>query len=366
MHYDNLISTENGGIEIGKIERKKLKEKVWTYNEKLRTFKTELINRHLIFDKFYKEDEMRLILTTSHDAGGRLGLTVLSEHEILTKNGWKTAGDLKIGDKLISKYDSIVNGSLKDFLFGTFCGDCTLASPHKSTANMHFQDKNNKEYLEWKIGMLSPFYQFKKNGERYDSNFSYELFKLKQIFIARERNPIYMLNDYSDLSMAIWFMDDGCYSHDNTHSRYVLSAKRLRGKKNELITIHNKLDKLGFPNRFNLKDGSISFDKNTTNKIASKICCYVPASMQYKLPDEFKGLYKDFSLESELKIKPCFVTVLKNGNVSAKKMRNRNLYGISVSNSKNFLIGGIKNGVVVKEVPTKNASVNTTSKVSIR
>jgi hypothetical protein len=352
MQENNLISTENGGIEISRIVRNKTKIKVWVYNKKLGTFKTELINEHFIFGKFNRS-EMRHLLTTSYGTGGRLGLTVLLEQRILTKDGWKKTGDLKIGDKLISKYDSIINNSLKDFLFGTFCGDCTLASPHKSTANMRFQDTNNPEYLEWKVKKLSPFFNFKKCGDRYDSDFSYELFKLKQIFRGNERNPIYMLNEYSDLSMAIWFMDDGSYDCSKGHSRYMVSVKRLKSKKWLLKQIHNKLDELGFPNRFNTKDGSFSFDKSTTNKIASKICSYIPTSMQYKLPDEFKGLYKDFSLKSELKIKPFFVTVLKNGKISAKRMRNRNLYGISVSNSNNFLAGGIKNGVVVEATSKK-------------
>lgn len=268
------------------------------------------------------------------------------EQEIMTDKGWTTANSLKIGDKLISKYEHRINGNLKDFLFGCFCGDSYLSIRDKNTACLIFQNTENPAYLKWKLNKLKPFYKFKKNRETFYSKYSYELKKMKDLF--GRRNPLIMLNNYSDLSFAIWIMDDGHFNNRGYHHNYIISVKRFKNNKLLLDKIGIRLKELGFNNTINNKDGSIRFTVESSDIIANKIYKYIPASMQYKLPLKYRMKYRDFKLHNKLEIKEDFVKVLLIRNASKRQMRDRNKFNIHIKDNNNYFAGGIRNGILIR------------------
>ncbi len=352
VHADTQIHFVDGrSIPIRKVVENRIEGLVWAYNEDLKRFETkDIIGWH--FNGAVKcQTDFVHVETTSIDGYGRFGFTVTQDHRVLTDDGWKKAREIDLGDKLVSKYNSVINGTGANFLWGCVIGDSNIAVRHTNTACIRFQDSKNPEYLEWKIEKLSRMFTFKKNGKRFDTEYCYELSKVKKDL--GNRDPRVMLREhYSDLGLAIWLMDDGCLDMSKGHQRYILSIKRFKANWDILTEIGELFQSVvGVHPRINFKDGSLWFSKKDSCILARKIHTYVPDSMQYKLPVEYRGGYVDFELISEPKIMRDYVDVVEIRPASKRQMRQRGRYDISVADLKNYMVGGFNNGVIIHNSP---------------
>jgi len=186
---------------------------------------------------------------------------------------------------------------LKDFLYGTLCGDSNIEIKSETTARLTVQDNNNPEYMEWKVSKLSPFFKFHKkvreNGlVAYVSESTEELYSLKQIF--HNRTPLPMLITASPLSLALWVADDG-YLQPKAQ-RYEISFARFVGDEEmcEKIRLAARRHHLDFS--VNVKSGIIVFTKFSTEFLNQRIYRFVPPCMNYKLLESYRGKYHDFQL----------------------------------------------------------------------
>lgn len=361
FHYDALVNFADGrSIPIGKVVDEQIKGNVYCLDEKTgQICEKPIIDWHDNGKVKDKEDFIH-IKTSSIDNKGRFGLACTPDHKILTDKGWKKAKELSIENKLISKYTETINASYRDFMRGILIGDSHLSVRDKTTASLRLQDNNNIEYAIWKKEKLSNFLEMKElkisNGIRYDSIYSYELAKIKKDI--GNRDPMYMLNDFSNLAFALWIMDDGHLDLENSHRRYGISIKRFKNNENKLTEIKEKLISLGLDCDFRKSDGYLQFTTKMTDKIAEMICRFVPESMQYKLPIEFKGKYQDFILNNHPVIKTDTVEIKEIRNASDRQMRNKRKFDISVFENHNYMIGGKNNGIIVHNSPKTTSGGN--------
>jgi len=356
FHYDTLVNFVDGrSIPIGEVVDNRIEGEVYSINEKSGEIEIkEIIDWH-DNGKVTDSKDFIHIQTTSIDGRGRFGFTSTLNHKILTNNGWKEAGDISFDDKLISKYEETVNGSYGEFLRGMFIGDSRLHIRDKNTANLKLQDNENSEYLNWKLDKLEKFLNFTElkidRGFRYDSKFTYEFAKIKREL--GERNPLYMLENYSPLSLALWFMDDGNYDNKNGHNRANISVKRFKNQNILLDKIVNRLKEVTEIDKIsvNYRDGTIMFSVDATKSLFNIICSFVPESMQYKLSEEFKGKYTDFDLKNTPKIVKDFVKIKEIREASSRQMRKKRKFDIAVEDNHNYMVGGSRNGIIVSNSP---------------
>ena len=356
FHYDTLVNFVDGrSIPIGEVVDNRIEGEVYSINEKSGEIEIkEIIDWH-DNGKVTDSKDFIHIQTTSIDGRGRFGFTSTLNHKILTNNGWKEAGDISFDDKLISKYEETVNGSYGEFLRGMFIGDSRLHIRDKNTANLKLQDNENSEYLNWKLDKLEKFLNFTElkidRGFRYDSKFTYEFAKIKREL--GERNPLYMLENYSPLSLALWFMDDGNYDNKNGHNRANISVKRFKNQNILLDKIVNRLKEVTEIDKIsvNYRDGTIMFSVDATKSLFNIICSFVPESMQYKLSEEFKGKYTDFDLKNTPKIVKDFVKIKEIREASSRQMRKKRKFDIAVEDNHNYIVGGSRNGIIVSNSP---------------
>jgi len=349
LNYDTLIhSPEGRSEEIGRLyNARKPQLLVYGYDEENNTFPVIEVRNIVRKTKTDIErcKQVHIETTSIESKGGRFGVTLESNTEIYSANGWIKAIDVLPGDLLATKWQSKINSNLKQFLYGMFCGDSHLASSNSSSACLKLQDSTNPAYLKWKMDKLSKFYTFSRNGKAFESNYEYELLKKKGLF--SRRSPLPMLWNYNHLSMALWIMDDGHLDLGGYHSRYIISVKRFKSDKNILDNIKLVLNELNFNCTVSYKDGSIAFDTQSSNRIALEICTYIPEPMQYKLPPEFRGRYKDFELSSTNKLCMGYVKVIMARASSHKQERSPCLYDIKTSQG-NFMAGGVTNGLIIR------------------
>lgn len=352
LHADTKINFVDGrSLPIRKVVEEQISGQVWSYNEESSSMEAREITdwHHNGFVETH-EDYIHFEAEGIETKNGIFGFTVTPDHKVLTQLGWKEAKNISFQDKLVSKYKSIINSSLQEFLYGMFIGDSTLRVRKNNSACISLQDNQNPEYLSWKLEKLSPFISFKKNGKRFDSEFSYELKLMKDQF--QNRNPLSMLiNQYSDLSLALWYMDDGHLDIQDYHNRCSISAKRFKNNHEILSKIVATLNNQGFECDYKDYDGSIRFTANGSKDLMNRIVKYIPDSMQYKLTDDLKGQYEDFNLHSEIEYKVTHTKILNIRFASDRQIRQKGKYDISIEGNHNYLVGGLSNGIIVHNSP---------------
>ncbi len=364
FHHDTLVNFADGrSIPIGEVVDNKIEGDVYSINEKSGEIEVKPIVDWHDNGKVEDRSEFIHIQTQSINGRGRFGFTSTTNHEVLTDSGWKEAGELSFEDKLVSRYEETLNGTYGEFLRGIFIGDSRLNIRDKNTANLKLQDNENQEYLNWKLDKLENFLEFREvsieSGYRYDSQFSYEFAKIKREL--GKRDPQYMLDNFSPLSLAVWYMDDGHYDNSDGHNRASISVKRLKNQKDKLESIVVSLNEtIGAVDgvSYSIKDGNIIFNSSATDKLSDMISRYIPDSMQYKLPEEYRGRYVDFELSNNPKVVKEFVEIKEIREPSDRQMRNRRKFDISVQDNKNYMVGGTWNGVVVHNSPETTTGGN--------
>jgi len=374
FHYDTLVNFVDGrSLSIGEVVDKKINGEVWTFNENINEFEANpIIGWHDNGLVDIHKDFIH-IQTDSINGRGRFGFTCTTNHKILTECGWKQASELSYNDRLVSKYEETINGTYGDFLNGCLVGDSHISVRHKNTATFRLQDNDNVEYINWKLDKISPFINITEvsiaRGYKYDSDYTYELAKIKKDI--GNRDPMYFLNNYSDLGFALWMMDDGNLDLNYGHRRYGLSIKRLKNNIKALDEIKNKFIELGFDCNYRANVGFFQFATQLTDTIANTICRYIPKNMQYKLPVEYRGKYEDFTLSNNPRTIVDYVNIREIRYASDRQMRKKRKFDISVEGNHNYMVGGKHNGVIVHnspEITTGGEALGfyTTGRISIR
>jgi recombination protein RecA len=363
LHADTKINFVDGrSLPIKQVVKNRTEGSVWSYNEKTKSIEPKKIIDWHFNGLVEKQEDFINIQCLSIGGFGRYSLAVTPNHKVLTKNGWKEAKDIINNDYLISKYNSKINGSVKEFLTGIFVGDSTIKQLQNKReggcASLTFQDNKNPEYVQWKISKLKDVFNFKeknyiahnKNLKKYVTEHNPELSLIKQEL--KERDPLFFFKEgFSWLSLALWFMDDAHLDASASHLRYILSVKRCASDTNTLNLLCNNFKNNNLDCSFNQKDGSITFTKEATFNIAKNIATFIPKCMQYKLPELHQGKYKEFTLNFSPEIKCIDTPVVSTRFSSKKQIREKGKYDISVSENHNYMVGGFENGVIVHNSP---------------
>ena len=350
LHYDTKINFVDGrSIPIGEVVENKIEGEVWSYNELTNQFEPKPILDWKYNGKVQnKKDYLYIESNGIGTPNGKFGTTVTYNHELLTNSGWKEAQNLTLSDKLMTRYDSVVNGTTGDFLRGCFIGDSHIATVHKNSACLRFRDNGNPEYVQWKIKKLNSVFNFKSwNNGLYSTQPSVELKLIKDKL--GNRDPMTMLSQYTDLSLAIWYCDDGNFDNSRNRYRASISVKRFASDKKKMNQIANALCEKGVKCKAGAY-GRIEFNYEECNNLFSRIAKYIPPCMRYKLPDNAEP-YEDFELTHETIQKSTFTDILLIRPASKRQLKKLGKYDISVGDNHNFLAGGTGNGVVVHNTP---------------
>lgn len=356
VNGETLVNfTDGRAIPIKTVVEQKIQGNVWSYNEQTHKIEEKPIIGWHDNGIVKQVSDWVSITTEGLTKNGVASITVTPDHKVLTPTGWKEAKDITINDKLMTKYEDRLNGTLREFLLGTIIGDCALSVRARNTACIKLQDTNNSAYAIWKKNKLNKYFGFTelttKNTTRYASTYRHDLAILKAQLT--NRNPLMALSDasFSKLSLALWYMDDGHFDNSKGHCRSNISIKRYSDDTNLLSSVCLRLKSL-----FNLdstydKRGTITFDKKNTLLLHSLIATYVPSCMQYKLDAAYQGKYVDFELHSTNNLVLTPVQVLHINIGSKRKFRLKHKYDLSIQDNPSFMAGSASNGVIIHNSP---------------
>jgi recombination protein RecA len=352
LQGETLVCLEDGTSRtIRDIVKNKVNAKVWSFNEKTQKYVlSPIIGWHENGKVDKKEDFIHFLTEATESKNGFFGFTVTPNHKILTQNGWKEAKEVKNSDMLLSKYNSNLNGSFREFILGTSNGDCGFGIRSKNTASMTFQDNSNKEYENWKKEKLKKVIDVYDRPKGFRTAYTYELSKFKKE-IVKDRCPLHLLNnEFSYLSLALWIMDDAHLDLKSYHERYRISMGRFSKQDYRVKLIQEAFLKNGLVCSIG-KRATLTFTRESSKQISTNIRKFVPECMQYKLFPEDRGFYEEFDLECKKTVSITYVKIIEKRYASGRQLRDKNKYDITVEGHHNYLVGGQKNGIIVHNSP---------------
>lgn len=316
-------------------------------------------------DNFYKKDTSNgkiLFSTPNHKI-----FTLDTEGNIIEK----MAIELNNNDKILEP-KFILSNIQEQIIRGSIMGDGSI-QPKKPidgkfiTQSLHISHKLSQlEYIQWKkskLGYLGYGMEIKKHQQNNYSNNKYcyvfgthrsnNISRISYEIDNDSITPISyeFLQKMNSLGLAIWYMDDGSLNKSNKTWRANIHTEAFGYEENEIIK--SFLDSRGYYCNI-LKHNRISRNKTyffiTMTPEGSKnfwtdISHFIVPSMQYKLPDIYKGRFidikDDISPITELDYREIEDVDLVFHDYIYRINRNNFRYDLEIEDNHNYFANGI-------------------------
>lgn len=376
VHGDTVVPFVDGSsAKMRDVVQNKMSGDVWAWSdEEDRFVPRPIVDWHTNGSLESGCDWIHFTTDVIESRGGRHGFTLTPEHLVLTPQGWIRASDLSVGDRVASRYRSVVEGDVESFLWGTLVGDCHVTPK----GQLIFQDSLDPGYLAWKIDKLSAAFGFTSTdtsrGVRWGSAWHHELRQVADE--ARGRNPMRLVRDHpSVLGLAVWYMDDGWIEYSGADPdvspdqyRMAISAPRPGGAEAAACLASTWGLDASYVN------GSVYFSRSASRMLAEMIAPFVPPCMERKLPRHLRGQYQDFTLQVRERQARSWATILSRQDGRPRDGRwpsDLVKYDISVEGARNYQVGGVSNGITVHNSDTTTGGGyalkhSTTMKLAVR
>jgi hypothetical protein len=294
LRYDTEILFYDGSrMPVKKIVENKITKDVSSYNLKNGVVEPKKIVGWNV--KSYNGDWYSIQLN-----GGKFG-TFTEDHPIFTNDGWKKAMELETCDKILIIKPNI-SEKQKYVIYGILLGD-----GHISGKNVMWSQKNSGnhgKYLDYIKTIFNNLPLSARNitggfgSERTQIRLGIYYVKSKYFDVFKEiRENVKFINqkwlkNLNEISLAFWYMDDGCLS--TIKSKYktgyqaILSTEGFNEKEIDLLISFLKV-RFGIIARKGKSKKNmflIRISQNHSAKFFNLISKYVHPAMRYKLPIE--------------------------------------------------------------------------------
>jgi recombination protein RecA len=356
--YSTRVTLADGTQEkIGKIVNQKLPVEVLSYDPELgRIVPKKVVNW---FDNG-PTDQFLQVTVARPGGNGRAQLGVTANHQIRTPGGWREAGELVPGDRVMISEPHHLSSFQWEVILGGLMGDAAL-SPTRNGIGTRFRMGHGPKqhaYLDWKASLFANIKQCRTTNDAgaafVDLTPLPELAELREVvyFGDGKKNLSWdYLKALTPLSLAIWVMDDGCLS---LRSKGV--QERTRGGTGRLeicvdamsadtrLRLQEHLrDHFGLPSRLASRGARqqqvLIFATATTTKFQQLIAPYVHTSMEYKLLPRFRGQFAVEPQFTEVTMHPVPARVVSVGIKPPTRSMHR--FDLEVEGSHNYLADGV-------------------------
>ncbi|MHB8185397.1 MAG: recombinase RecA [Dermatophilaceae bacterium] len=218
--YNTRVTLADGSTEkIGKIVNQKLPVEVRTYDVEL----NQIVNRPVTnwFDNGVADHFLQFTVEKS-GGNGRSQFAATDNHQIRTPGGWREAGALIAGDRVLANETARLSDQQWQVVLGGLMGDAHLAPNLHDRHGVRFRmghGAKQADYLDWKASLFGNIGQSRtvnaKGAVFVDLSPLPELGELRDVVYWGDGKK-HLTDDYlktlSPLALAVWFMDDGSFS----------------------------------------------------------------------------------------------------------------------------------------------------------
>jgi recombination protein RecA len=309
--YNTRVTLADGSTEkIGKIVNNKLPVEVRTYDAEL----NQIVNRPITnwFDNGPTEHFLQFTVEKS-GGNGRSQFAATDNHLIRTPGGWREAGELIVGDRVLANETARLSDQQLQLVLGGLMGDAHLAPNLRGRHGVRFRmghDARQVEYLDWKASLFGNIGQSRnvnaKGAAFVDLSPLPELGELREVVYWGDRKK-HLTDDYlkslSPFALAIWFMDDGSFTECSLGLQQrtaggsgrvefcveaMSEASRVR-LADYLRDVHGVDCKLSI--RGAAKKAVLTMTTAGSSRFLELVAPFVHPSMDYKLLPRLRGLF---------------------------------------------------------------------------
>ncbi len=357
------VTLADGSRErIGKIVNQRIPVEVLSYDPEL----GKMVPRKVVnwFNNGKTEEFLHFVVErpgggTGH---GRAIMDLTHNHLVRTPGGWREAGEIIVGDRVMLAQPYLLNDQQIQLILGALMGDGNLSRPvRRDDESARFRmghGAKQAEYLDWKTSLLGNIGHSRtvnaKGAVFADFTPLAELSELHDaVYFGDGKKHLTWeyLKSLTPLALAIWYMDDGSFvvRSKGVQQRTVGGTGRIEivveamspGSRDRLVRYLRDTRKLDVQlvTKGARQVSAIRFTTAASEKFQRLVAPYIHPSMDYKLLPRLRGQFAVEPQFAEPVIRPVPARVLSIRPLANLQKKNR--YDIEVEGSHNYLADGI-------------------------
>jgi recombination protein RecA len=356
---DTRVTLSDGTTKkIGAIVNRRLPVEVMSYDPA----QDRIVPRKVVnwFDNGVTDHFLQFTVESSA-GNGRSQFAVTENHLVRTPGGWRAAGELVVGDRVLAAEKHRLSAQQWQVVLGSLLGDGDL-SPHRhgrhGVALRLGHDAKQVDYLDWLVSMLANIGCSRRDDAKgaVFADFAPlpELRELQRaIYLGDGKRTITeeYLKALTPLALAIWYMDDGNLTlrSNGAHRRTQDGSGRIEfcvealGEGSRVRLRDYLRDTHGIEARLRLsgsmQEAVLTFTTAASTKFMALVAPYVHPSMADKLLPAFHGR---FDVRPELVdpvMRPVPARIL---DIHVKpQTRSMHRFDIEVDGSHNYFADGV-------------------------
>jgi recombination protein RecA len=352
-----VVLADGSTEEIGRIVNQKMDVEVLSYDQD----SDKVVPRKIVnwFDNGIADEFLQFTVEKSH-GNGRSQFGVTGNHLIRTPAGWRHAGELIAGDRVMASETHRLSSQQWQVVLGSLLGDGDLSPNRRDRDGVRFRlghGLQQRDYLDWKVSLLANISCSRRQTERAcfaDFTPLPELGELQRtVYLGGGKKVITeeYLKALTPLALAIWYLDDGSLSVRSAgrqqrtlggSGRVALRVEAMsEGSRNRLVDYLR--DNYGFDVSWRLagarREAVLTFSTQSSRKFLSLVAPYVHPSMDYKLFEDQRGQFDVTPEFVEPEIRPVPARVL---DIQMKpSTRSMHKFDIEVEGNHNYFVDGV-------------------------
>src|SRR5262245_23915134 len=344
--------------KIGKIVNQKLPVEVLSYDAE-----TDGVVPRKVVNWFDNGNAERFLQFTVEKSGGngRSQFAATENHLIRTPGGWREAGELIAGDRVLASETHRLSEQQWQVVLGSLMGDGNLSPNRQGRNGVRFRlghGAAQAAYLDWKVELLgnipvsrrtdtrgAVFADFRPLPELGELQESMYLVPGKKVLIEE------YLKQLTPLALAIWFMDDGTFTlrSKGLQQRTQGGSGRVQfciealteGSRDRLVDYLR--DTHGFDVSWRKAGAAakavLTFTTASSRDFLALVAPYVHPSMDYKL---LPGLRGQFAVEAEFVEPTERLVPARILDIHVKPpTRSMRKFDIEVEGNHNYFVDGV-------------------------
>ncbi|GAA2714359.1 intein-containing recombinase RecA [Micromonospora olivasterospora] len=361
--WDTKVTLADGSQELlGKIVAEKMDVEVLSYDGDLGC----LAPRRVVnwFNNGRTEEFLRFKVERAGGGAGH-GQAVMSmtrNHLIMTPGGWREAGELLPGDRVMLAQPHVLSPQQWQVVLGSLMGDGNLSAPvRRDGESGRFRMGHGVKqaaYLDWKVALLGNIRHSRTSNDKgavfADFTPLAELGELRQaVYLGDGKKHLSWdyLKELTPLALAVWYMDDGCFTlrskglqmrTEGGSGRIEICVEAMsEGSRQRLVEYLRdgwRLD-VKLTSRGQRGISVLQFTTPASERFQEIVAPYIPECMAYKLLPKFHGRCEVSPQFTEPTMYPLPARIL---DIEVRRdYKNMDRFDIEIEGSHNYLADGI-------------------------
>jgi recombination protein RecA len=359
MAYGTQVTLADGTQEkIGKIVNQRLDVEVLSYDPD----SGEIVPRRIVnwFDNGRAERFLQFTVAKS-GGNGRAQFAATENHLIQTPGGYRPAGELLPGDRVITAEPKLLSDQQIQVILGSLMGDGNLSPNLRGRTGTRFRMGHGAKqaaYLDWKVSMLGNIGRSRRTNAKgavfADFTPLPELAELHDVVYfgdGKKHLSWEYLKALTPLALAVWYADDGSFTvrskgvQERTQGgsgRITICVEAMSPGSRDRLTEYLR-DTLGLDVKL-VRSGArqmavLVFTTAASAKFQKLVAPYIHPSMEYKLLPAFRGKFAVEPVFAAPEMRPQPARVL---DIHVKPpTRSMSRFDIEVDGGHNYFVDGV-------------------------